>query len=51
MNEGPLGMGPVLLPRGIDPKDGLLFVALGAKIVGKYFGIHECEGTATTKSP
>ncbi|KAB2078192.1 hypothetical protein ES319_A06G145700v1 [Gossypium barbadense] len=50
MNEGPLGMGPVLRPAGIGLKDGLLFAALSAKTQGKDVGIPECQGAATAKS-
>lgn len=51
LNEGPPGMGPVVRPRGIGLKDGLLFAALSAKALGKDVGIPECEGAATAKSP
>nr|CAD1822332.1 unnamed protein product [Ananas comosus var. bracteatus] len=44
VNEGPLGMSPVLRPGGIDLKDGPLFAALAAKTLGKNVGIPECEG-------
>ncbi|KAF6170698.1 hypothetical protein GIB67_015650 [Kingdonia uniflora] len=51
LTEGPPGMSPILRPGGIDLKDGPLFAALSAKILGKDVGIPECEGAATTKSP
>ncbi|KAI3966304.1 hypothetical protein MKW92_018575 [Papaver armeniacum] len=51
MQEGPPGMTPVVRPAGIGLKDGPLFAALKAKAHGKFVGIPECEGAATTKSP
>lgn len=51
MNECPPGMTPVIRPGGIDLKDGPLFAALNAKILGKNVGIPVCEGAATAKSP
>ncbi|CAL9095627.1 unnamed protein product [Musa acuminata var. zebrina] len=51
INEGPPGMTPVLRPGGINLKDGPLFAALSAKVLGKNVGIPVCEGAATSKSP
>ena len=49
--EGLLGMISILCPRGIDFKDGLLFVSLPAKTQSKEIGILRCDGGATRKSP
>ncbi|KAF7822944.1 transcription factor VOZ1 [Senna tora] len=50
-NEGLPGMTPILRPGGIGVKDGPLFAALNAKILGKEVGIPKCEGAASAKSP
>ena len=51
INEGALGMCPVVRPGGIDLKDGPLFAALQARVSGHAVGIPELQGAATSKSP
>lgn len=51
MQESPCGLAPILRPGGIGVKDGHLFTALRAKVLGKDVGIPECSGAATSKSP